>query len=107
MTMYEVQFLEDYFDPFDIQIYSHVFLIYVLELLVCWNFLREVHGVDNFAFVWMTNNPDAYDRLHFIIDVDDVFVHQEIESVGFRVLESALNKLISWRFPQGTSSSLL
>ena len=42
MTMREVQCVEDYFDPLDIQIYSHAFLTFVLELIVCWTSFNSI-----------------------------------------------------------------
>lgn len=45
--MREAQCIEDYFDPFDIQINPHAFLTCVLELIVCWNLFKSIQKVDS------------------------------------------------------------
>ena len=45
--MREAQCIEDYFDPFDIQILSHAFLTSVMEIIVCWNLFKSIQKVDS------------------------------------------------------------
>ena len=101
MTMREVHRLHYYFDPHDIQMHSESFLIHVLELLVCWNYLGSIHRIHDFAAHWTAANPKAYEDVAFNAQVTDVFSKIEIETLGDDFLSSVLNILIQSRFPEG------
>lgn len=102
MTQREVQTLENYFDPLDIQMHSRPFLVHVLELIVCWNLLASIHEVNEFAENWIVANPEAYERLNFNAAVTDVFHEYDIQNKRRDLLESALNQLVKWKYPEGT-----
>ena len=106
MTMREVQRIDDYFDPLDIQMQSRTFLIHVLELLVCWNALDAVQKVNQFAQSWKEGNLEAYDSLAFNAKIEDVFSKQDIDEVRCDILDSALNLLVKWKYPEGSSGPL-
>lgn len=101
MTLREVQVIENYFDPYDIQMHSRAFLVHVLELIVAWNMLGAINEVNQFAARWKEENPEAYQALLFNSSIEDVFSDLELRSVKRDILESALNIMIKSRYPEG------